>query len=273
MNKIITFTIILSVLCSCGQKPQKEQDVSRPHFQDTFLDVVLDSNSTWQQILDAAGLFTDSLCIIAVDTMNGNYRLAAQGWGYMTIYLLSDLYNLRKDEGEDVSFSEIRPILDRINKAASVWLTTETDENLYIWRDHFYNSHQKSGNSVKGYFNFMIKIPKSEPRNKTMRITFPTTTDKSYQPTLAFTKRKEVAFDEEIDYEASMILDDEIGVHPDTDVMYADLEGDVVDNMNNFDAMYVMFQSTENDDGDPVEMEITRVELSPFQEKWKSVMP
>ena len=222
----------------------------QPHFQHTFLDVLLDTASTWQQILDAASLFTDSLCIIAVDTVNGNYRLAAQEWGYSTIYLLSDLYEQKKNEGQDVKFSDISPLLQRINKAASVWITTETDENLYIWRDHFYNSHQESEHSVKGYFNFMILIPKSEPSNKSLRITFPRTADKGSQPILAFRNYiDDNPSNEETDYEASMMLNNEIGVHPDTNIMYADLDGDVVDNMNKCDVMYVMFYSTETSEG------------------------
>lgn len=270
MKRLLLLITVCFLVISCG-KDKKNSTASEPKFQMSFLKVALDSTSTWHQIIDAANLFTDSLCIIAVDTLNGNKRLAAQQWGYMAIYTLSDLYEQKKEKGLDVNYSDIYPIIDQINYAASVWIKTEDDEKAYIWRDHFYNCHQESDNPTPGYFNFMVVIPKYEPINITMRITFPLASNKDFPPLLAFKNYENGSLNEKDDYEESVQLVDEIKVHTDTNVMYADVDEEVVRMMLQYDILYLMFQSTATNDGVQEEIEITRVELAPFHEKVDNV--
>ena len=255
---------------SCGSDRTSKQNILQHHFQEAFIGVVLDTTSTWNQIIDAANDFTDSLYIIAVDENNGNYRLAAQEWGYTTIYLLTEIYDKKLEEGEDVKFSDVSPILDRINNAVSLWISTEMDGNVYVWRDHFYACHQQAEEPVKGYFNFMIKVSDSDPQTKTMRITFPKAAHKDYPPMLAFRTSANDGYSEVGNYEDYKMLGEELRIRDDIDVMYADVDGDVVDMMLKYDYMYIMFRSMESDKGDQEEFEIARVDLAPFKEKWNS---
>lgn len=268
MRKISFVALSLLFFVSCGRKQQSVTAEPQLQFQYTFIDVAIDSTSTWKQIIDAANEFTDSLYIIAVDENNGNYRLAAQEWGYTTIYLLTEIYDKKLEEGEDVKFSDISPILDRINNAVSLWISTEMDGNVYVWRDHFYACHQQAEEPVKGYFNFMIKVSDSAPQTKTMRITFPKATHKDYAPMLAFRTSANDGYSEVGNYEDYKMLGEELRIRDDIDVMYADVDGDVVDMMLKYDYMYIMFRSMESDKGDQEEFEIARVELEPLQEKW-----
>lgn len=233
----------------------------------SFLEVALDSTSTWQQIIDAADLFADSLFILAEDTINGNYRLAAQEWGYMTIYVLSAIYDKKKEQGLNVNYSDIYPIIDRINDAASVWIKTEDDDNTFIWRDHFFNCHQQSEKPVPGYFNYMIVVPKADSKSISMRITFPRAANKDFPPLLAFKNYENGTLNEKDDFEDAVQLVDEIKVHTDTNEMYADVDEEVVRMMLQYDILYLMFQSAATDDGIPEEIEITRVSLAPLQQK------
>lgn len=268
MKKFIIIIVCVCYLASCSPN-QRQDNNSAHHFQESFLDVVLDSTSTWQQILDAANLFADSLCIIAIDTLNGNNRLAAQQWGYMAIYTLSDLYEQKKEKGLDVNYSDIYPIIDQINYAASVWIKTDYDDNTYIWRDHFYNSHQQAKKPIPGYFNFMIVLPKTNSEGNTLRITFPITANKDFPPLLAFKNYENGSLNEKDDFEEAVQLVDEIKVDTDTNIMYADVDEEIVSKMLQYDILYLMFQSKATGDGATEEIEITRVSLAPLQQIFK----
>ena len=271
MKRLVAISILFPLLLSCKHS-QHQDAITQPQFQYTFIDIAIDSTSTWNQIIDAANEFTDSLYIIAVDENNGNLRLAAQEWGYTTIYLLTEIYEQKLEEGENVKFGDISPILDRINNAASLWISTEMDENIYIWRDHFYACHKLADEPVKGFFNFMVKVSDSNPQTKSMRITFPQAAHKEYAPMLAFGNNANDENMETDNYEDYIMLGDELRIRDDIDVMFADVDGDVVDMMLKYDCMYIMFRSIESENEDQEEFEIAKVDLSPFKEKWNSVM-
>lgn len=259
-------TIALLSLLSCGQKNDNNY---QPKFQETFVEVALDTTSTWQQIVDAANIFADSLSIIAEDTVYGKYRLAAQEWGYTTIYLLSDLYEQKKEEGLNVNYRDIRPIIDRINDATSAWIGFQDDVGTYLYRDHFYNSYQGTENQAPGYFSFMVKIPKCDTLNYYMEITFPTTANKNYPPIIAFKNYTTDRYSSETDYQYAVLLEDEIRAHTgkDKEIVFAVVDQDVVDMMRKYDVMYVMFNSSDTDKGDINQVEVARVELATFQKK------
>ncbi len=96
MKNLLIISFLSLCLASCSQK-HKANIKTHIHFQERFLTVALDSTTTWHQIIDAADLFADSLSVIAEDTNNLRNRLAAQEWGYRTIYVLSDLYEQKKE--------------------------------------------------------------------------------------------------------------------------------------------------------------------------------
>ena len=270
--KRIVFILPLLFQLACSQRTQNGTIETQHTFQYAFVDVILDSTSTWGQIIDAANIFTDSLFVLAGDENNGPNRLAAQEWGYTTIYLLTEVYEQKLEEGEDVKFSDISPILERINNAVCLWITTEMDGNVYVWRDHYYACHQQAEEPVKGFFNFMIKISDSDPQTNTMRITFPKAAHKDYPPMLAFRTIANDGYSEVGNYEDYKMLGEELRIRDDIDVMYADVDGDVVDMMLKYDYMYIMFRSVESDKGDQEKFEIARVGLFPFKEKWNNAI-
>lgn len=268
MKKII-ITITLLSLLSCGYK-SKDDKMYQPHFQETFFEVALDSTSSWQQIIDAADLLADSLSIIAEDINNYKYRLAAQKWGYEAINMLSDLYELQLKSGVNVAYSDIRPIIDKINEAASAWIEFHDDVGRHLFRDHFYISRKESGKPIPGYFTFKVTTPICYPSDVIMTIIFPTTANKNYPPLLAFKNYTSDKYSEETDYLDAVLLEDELKVHAEIDeeIVYAGVDIQVVDMMCHYDIMYVMFNSSDPNNGIIDEVEITRVELAPFHEKW-----
>ena len=106
-----------------------------------------------------------------------------------------------------------------------------------------------------------------------MRITFPVAADKEFPPLLAFKNYVDESHNEETEYEYAFQLVDEINVHPDTNVMYADVDEDIIDMMNQCDVLYLMFQSLPTDNGDPEEIEITRMDLSQLHQAILKIIP
>lgn len=82
MRKFVLFATVLFCICSCNNSNKKGRAEIRPQFQYTFIDVILDTTSTWTQILDAANTFTDSLSIIAADENIRLYLLACNYSNY-----------------------------------------------------------------------------------------------------------------------------------------------------------------------------------------------
>lgn len=272
MKKLIPIMIISIALFSCGQQyRQKGENASKPTFQKAFFDVILDSTSSWPQINEAATAFVDSLVIIAADETNGNNRLAAQQWGYMTIELISEKYSEMKEAGKDVNYDDIPPLLDRISDAASIWFYTEDEQLPHIWRDHYFVCHQEAENPINGFFHIMVTVPTKERPEPSLEIFYPDAADDV--PVLIFSKYLKDEGGEE-DYDNQEILPlsnwskkDEV---QEGFPMHAKAGADVVKKMLDYDVLYLMFRSGVSPDGDPAETEIARLALEPFQDKWSA---
>ena len=258
MKKLTPIIIIALAFFSCGQHHrQKGESTYKPTFQKAFLDVILDSTSTWSQINEAATVFVDSLVIIAADETNGNNRLAAQQWGYMTIELISEKYAEMKEAGKQVNYDDIPPLLDRLSDAASIWFYTEDEQLPHIWRDHYYVCHQEAENPINGFFHIMATVPTKERPEPSLEIFYPDAADDV--PVLIFSKYlKEEGGEEDYDNQEIIPL--------------AKAVADVVKKMLNFDVLYLMFRSGVSPDGDPAETEIARLSLAPFRDKWNTIV-
>ena len=109
------YIILLLFAFSCGQSQRKTEDtISLSDLHRSFVEVVLDSTSSWQRVNAAALPFVDSLCIAALDENSLERRLYGQEWGYMAIGLITEKYAQLFSSGNEVSQNDYSLILERL---------------------------------------------------------------------------------------------------------------------------------------------------------------
>lgn len=272
MKQIYLFLLILLVL-SCGQTQRKvENSTSLSDLHKSFVEVILDSTSSWQMVNATALPFVDSLCIAALDENSLGRRLYGQEWGYMTIGLISEKYSQLFGAGNEVSQNEYALILDRLSDAVSSWFYSDDDILPCIWRDHYYTSNQNTENPVDGYFHIMITLPTEEDPSPSLQIFYPEAAEGD--PFLVFSQYiNPDGVEESPDNREVVQLKDWL---PKDGIangfpMYAEGGADIVEKMLNSDVMYLMFSSEATAEGAPGETEVARVSLKPMQTLWKQL--
>lgn len=269
MKQLFLFVLLLCAF-SCGQT-QKTVDntASLSDLHKSFVEVILDSTSSWQTVNAAALPFVDSLCIAALDENSLGRRLYGQEWGYMTIGLITEKYSQLFASGNDESQNEYALILDRLSDAVSSWFYSEDDILPCIWRDHYYTSNQNADNPVDGYFHIMITLPTEEDPSPSIQIFYPEAAEGD--PFLVFSQyinpdgAEESPQNREVVQLKDWLPKDGIANgYP----MYAEGDADIVEKMLNSDVMYLMFTSEATPDGSPGETEVARVTLKSIQKLW-----
>lgn len=255
---------------SCGQTQRKEENTtSLSDLHKSFVEVILDSTSSWQMVNAAALPFVDSLCIAALDENSLGRRLYGQEWGYMTIGLITEKYSQLYGAGNEVSQNEYALILDRLSDAVSSWFYSDDDILPCIWRDHYYTSNQNADNPVDGYFHIMITLPTEDDPSPSIQIFYPEAAEGD--PFLVFSQyinpdgAEESPQNREVVQLKDWLPKDGIANgYP----MYAEGDADIVEKMLNSDVMYLMFTSEATPDGSPGETEVARVTLKSIQKLW-----
>ena len=272
MKQLFLFVLLLCAF-SCGQTQKKvDNTASLSDLHKSFVEVILDSTSSWPMVNAIALPFVDSLCIAASDENSLEKRLFGQEWGYMTIGLITEKYSQLFRSGNEVSQNDYALILDRLSDAVSSWFYSDDDILPCIWRDHYYTCNQKSENPVDGYFHIMITLPTEEDPLPSLQIFYPVAA--KGDPFLVFSQyiNPDSAEESPENREVVQLVDwlPKDGIangYP----MYAEGGEDIINKMLNSDVMYLMFTSEATPEGSPGETEIARVNLSSFQRKWKEL--
>ena len=271
--KQISLLLLILLALSCGQTQRKvENTTSLSDLHKSFVEVILDSTSSWQMVNAAALPFVDSLCIAALDENDLGRRLYGQEWGYMTIGLITEKYSQLFGVGNEVSQNEYALILDRLSDAVSSWFYSDDDILPCIWRDHYYTSNQNTENPVDGYFHIMITLPTEEDPSPSLQIFYPEAAEGD--PFLVFSQYiNPDGVEESPDNREVVQLKDWL---PKDGIangfpMYAGGGADIVEKMLYSDVMYLMFSSEATAEGAPGETEVARVSLKPMQTLWKQL--
>ena len=264
--------LVLLCLCafSCGQTQKKvENTTSLSDLHKSFVEIILDSTSSWQMVNAAALPFVDSLCLAASDENSLERRLFGQEWGYMTIGLITEKYSQLFRSGNEVSQNDYALILDRLSDAVSSWFYSDDDILPCIWRDLYYTCNQGAENPVDGYFHIMITLPTEEDPSPSLQIFYPEAAEGD--PFLVFSQyinsdsTEESPENREVVQLVDWLPKDGIA---NGFPMYAEGGADIIEKMLNSDVVYLMFTSEATPDGFPGETEVARVTLKPMQSLW-----
>ena len=273
MKQLSLFVLLSLCAFSCGQTQKKvENTTSLSDLYKSFVEVILDSTSSWQMVNAIALPFVDSLCIAVSDENSLERRLFGQEWGYMTIGLISDKYVRLVNANEEVSSDDYALILERLSEALSLWFYSDDDILPCIWRDHYYTCNQNSENPVDGYFHIMITLPTEAEPSPSLQIFYPEAAESD--PYLVFPQNIYNDSLEESPEKRDVVQmmdwlpkDGIANGFP----MYAEGDVEIVNKMLKNDVMYLMFTSEATPDGSPGEAEIARVNLYPMQRIWEKV--
>ena len=272
MKQLFLFVLLLCAF-SCGQTQKKvENTASLSDLHKSFVEVILDSTSSWQMVNAIALPFVDSLCIAASDENSLERRLFGQEWGYMTIGLITEKYSRLFRSGNEVSQNDYTLILERLSDALSSWFYSDDDILPCIWRDHYYTCNQNAENPVDGYFHIMITLPTEEDPSPSLQIFYPEAAEGD--PFLVFSQYINPDSAEESPQNREVVqLKDWL---PKDGIangfpMYAEGGADIVEKMLNSDVVYLMFTSEATPDGTPGEIEMARVRLKPMFDLWKQL--
>ena len=273
MKQLFLFVLLLCAF-SCGQTQKKvENTASLSDLHKSFVEVILDSTSSWQMVNAIALPFVDSLCIAASDENSLEKRLFGQEWGYMTIGLITEKYSQLFRSGNEVSQNDYALILDRLSDAVSSWFYSDDDILPCIWRDHYYTCNQNADNPVDGYFHIMITLPTEEDPLPSLQIFYPEAAKGDPYLILSQFINPDGAEESPDNREVVQLKDwlPKDGI-ANGFPMYAEGDGEIVNKMLKNDVMYLMFTSEATADGTPGETEIARVNLHPMQRIWEKVI-
>lgn len=270
-----TLTIITICICalSCGQSPKRTESRTVGQLHKEFIEVMLDSATTWKQVTDVVYPFVDSLCVAAADENSLKKRMFGQEWGYVTIEAMGEKYSELKDAGKDPDYDDVKKILGQIADAMMLWFASPDEQLPHLWRDHYYVCHQHSEEPTDGFFHLMVTIPTDAHPEPTLRIFYPDSAEGS--PFIVFTKYKEGGGVEEDEKSRDLIQLENWSPKDSVEEGYpmcATGDASIVEKMLHNDVAYLMFVSGQSESGAPGETEIARLSLDSFQKKWKEIV-
>ena len=266
------FTIVAICACAicCGQTTKKNTSKTLDQLHHTFVDVMLDSTASWNQIVDAVYPFADSLCVAATDENSLRNRMYGQEWGYMTIELLCESFTDLADAGKEVNNDDLETVVSKITKATTKWFYSPDEQLPHIWRDHYYVSNKSAEHPTDGFFHLMVTLPTQERPKPTLQIFYPDCA--VGRPAIIFRENlDDQVVDDDFDMKNLIELDnwyEKDEVEEDMP-MQASADETVVEKMLTHPVMYLLFQSDTAADGTPGELEVARVNLAPLQSVWK----
>ena len=266
-NFLYLFVPIILCVVSCKHQTREIEYNSYDEMVEVFDQLVTDSESTWEDIITFARVFTDTLSIRAAEKKRLEKSLLAQYCGYMLISLITDKYDELKERGKNVNYDDIPPLLDRIGDLENVWFSALDEQVPHIWKDHFYLCHQTSERPIAGYFHVMATLPCETLPSPTLQIFYPDAAEDA--PVLIFSKYLDNGSEDTNNREIIPLLDWSI---EEDFPMHAEAGADIIEKMLEYDVMYMAFRSCASPYGDPAEQEIARLSLASLHDKWKEAL-
>ncbi len=265
-----SFKIILFFLClvSCGQRKNQAASRTLDDLHEEFVNVILDSSSTWPQVIKLSNEFVDSLIVLAADETHLNRRLAGQKWGFLMIDVLREKQKELLDLNQETDSSDILPILDKIHVLTNHWFYEASPDFPHLWCDLFYVSNQSEENPSEEYFHISVTCSSAKYPDTAMVIFYPESGKDS--PALIFRDYLDNGQEDVKDQEMIPLV--EWGAKDDMEKgspMYAKAGYDVVEKMLSHDVMYLLFMSGKSPESNMGGFEMARLSLAPFKAKWK----
>ena len=269
MRNLLILTVCCVTIFSCGGSPKKAEYRSFDLLEKEFIEVAIDSATSWEQVTALAYPFADSLREAALDENNTRRRIKAQRSGYLTIELLSEKYTHLSDSGREVNQEDVSNNFGKFSDQLMEWFLSDEEEMPHLFRDHYYVSHKDSEKRTEGYFHLMATLPTESVPEPALHIFYPESAED--YPHVFFTDYEEGV---EVDDVDSLVEAELVNWSPKDSVeegypMYAVTAPSAVQMMLQYDTMFLMFKSGPSADGSSDEIETARVPLEPFQKLWK----
>lgn len=255
---------ILLIVASCAPKQTK---TTRQLLIDDTVAVLVDSTSTWEQVIDAVKPLKAILTLDLSDEGNISRRLNAQEIAYTVMRMgIDKIIKLKRagieitDEEWDAAFGNLRMLIHN-------WFWFEDEDTNVFWRDHFYVSSGSIDCHSTGFLTLVaFQSNSSEDESSYLQVSFPKTAEGI--PFLQFSDSELESEDENrtiqlFDY-WDMVYDEEYK----EDRLKAHVGMEAINNMLKFPVMYVVFQSKSPQEGEEPILESARVILKPFQDLW-----
>ena len=231
-----------------------------------------DSTATWEEVMRITNILTDSIIVNTANEENLRARMLAQDNGYMIISFITDKYDEITAAGREANYDDIPPLLSRLYDAENRWFYNADEQVPHLWRDHYYICHKETENEFHGFFHIMVTTPCDSFPDPNLHIYYPDVAKNS--PVLVFSNLlKDGSGEDDFDNQ-EVIRPDEWYAKNEVEEgypMYAQYGTEVVQKMLKYDLLYLMFVSEATAAGDPEEMEISRLDLTEFKNKWWEV--
>ena len=236
-----------------------------------FLLVVQDSTSNWQTVKTVILPMVESLCDALSEEDNRGRRLSLQGIAYQII--MATIKKYHETQGIDGTEDDagVDKIVSRLSDAIFLWFFDSHEEKPNLWRDHKYVSNNKSGNLIDGYFHLSVNLPTVEELEPNLHIIYPETAERN--PFIMFRDFNEDGT-EGIE-RGDFIRVDKLAVKEeveDNTRMFSISGPEVVEKMLEHQIMYISFRSRDTQEEDSDELEVARIPLAQFQEKWREAV-
>lgn len=261
---------MILIAVSCGQSPKKSSQKKLNEIQREFVDIMLDSSSSWQLAMDVIHPFMDTICVAAVDEINLKNRMFGQQWGYVAIDLISDKYDYLKNAGKEASLDDLSAVVGKLTNSIATWFFSSDEQLPHLWRDQYYVSNKSAEEQTNGFFHIMVTLPTQAHPKPTLQIFYP---DNAIGcPAIFFGEHlDDNVFDNGTNLDDLVELSNWHRKHELDDIipMWASADEDVVIKMLSHPVMYLLFQSEDAADGTQGELEVALVILEPMQTLWK----
>lgn len=264
-NTVWAYLLAVALFASSCRQPANNTVISS--FNETAeraQSILLDTTSTFEQLIDTVIPFADSLLVAAQDEDNKSRRLAAQEFASYSMNLLVDHIARLNSDGQNLTSEQAEALLNPFVEVLNQWFYIE-DEYSCLWRDMYFVSHRMSEEPVDDSFEIYVILPDEASGQASVHIFFPWEAESS--PELMFSNIIE-EMDGEESYDVVHFEEGQWGAPREDYPLTAFGGQDIVDKMLEYDSMYMIYRSPTAPDG----VGIGRMSLLVFHEKYKALV-
>ena len=273
LRRLLLLAALPLCVVSCGTRRTTTDNnavMSRDSFGELMQDLITvlgDSTSTWQSVEEATTPLALRLVEALGDEDDLGRRMSSQEIAYETIVAVIDKYHeTQAAVGDDDP--GVDKLVSMLDDAIFQWFLDDSGEYPQIWRDHYYVSNKEGENPVADYFHLSVLLPTKEHPEPTLHIFYPETAERD--PVIVF---RDLGEDGPEDIEGEEVFPVERweakGDMAENARMFSVSGAEVVARMLTHQVMYIFFESGGTPDGDEGELEIARMPLAGFQERWR----
>ena len=172
-NTVWAYLLAVALFASSCRQPANNTVISS--FNETAeraQSILLDTTSTFEQLIDTVIPFADSLLVAAQDEDNKSRRLAAQEFASYSMNLLVDHIARLNSDGQNLTSEQAEALLNPFVEVLNQWFYIE-DEYSCLWRDMYFVSHRMSEEPVDDSFEIYVILPDEASGQASVHIFFP----------------------------------------------------------------------------------------------------